>query len=161
MTATSVPVPHGRVEPAPTWVVWATPILSLIGLGLATYLTITHFQPSALVCHLGGAFNCEAVTTSAQSEVFGIPVAILGLGQYVAMTVLCSPWAWRSERREVHIARLALATVGMGFVLWLLTAELLIIKSLCLYCTGVHVVTFAIFVSTVATVPTMLGWTER
>jgi uncharacterized membrane protein len=77
------------------------------------------------------------------------------------MTALCSPWAWRTTRREVHLARLVLATVGMGFVLWLVAAELLIIGNICLYCTGVHLVTFAVFVCTVATVPAMLGWTER
>jgi uncharacterized membrane protein len=32
----------------------------------------------------------------------------------------------------------------MGFVLWLVAAELLIIDHICLWCTGVHVVTFAL-----------------
>jgi uncharacterized membrane protein len=32
----------------------------------------------------------------------------------------------------------------MAFVLWLVAAELLIIKNICLYCTGIHIVTFVL-----------------
>jgi uncharacterized membrane protein len=34
----------------------------------------------------------------------------------------------------------------------------LIIGAICIYCTGVHIVTFAQLVLVMATVPTMLGW---
>jgi uncharacterized membrane protein len=44
----------------------------------------------------------------------------------------------------------------MLFVLWLIAAELLIIKSICLWCTGVHVVTFVLFVITLTTAPALL-----
>jgi uncharacterized membrane protein len=46
----------------------------------------------------------------------------------------------------------------MIFVLWLLSAELLIIDNICLYCTGVHIVTFALFVIMVRVCPRQLGW---
>ena len=46
----------------------------------------------------------------------------------------------------------------MAFVLWLVSAELLILNSICIYCTGVHIVTFAIFVVLARVVPTQLGW---
>ncbi len=148
------------VTPAPRWVVVTTGLLALIGLGISVYLTITHFQPHLLACSTHGFVNCGVVTTSAQSRFLGIPVAFLGVAQYLAMTALCSPWAWRASNRLVHLARLALAVVGMCFVLWLITAEFLIIKNLCEWCTGVHIVTFAMFICVVLTVPTMLGWGE-
>lgn len=136
--------------------------LALVGLGISTYLTVVHFVGTQiLACSATGLFNCDAVTTSAESRFLGIPVAVLGLAQYVVMTGLCSPWAWRSSRREVHLARLAFAVVGMGFVLWLISAELLIIHNVCEWCSGVHLVTFALFVCVVRAVPPMLGWTER
>ncbi len=163
MTAAPLPTSSSRrtVEAAPTWVLWVTLPLSLLGVAIATYLTITHFDPKALHCSAGGVFNCAAVTTSTQSRFLGIPVAFLGLFQYVVMSGLCTPWAWRSKRREVHLARLVFAAVGMGFVLWLIAAELLIIGSICEYCTGVHLITFALFICMVTTIPAMLGWTER
>lgn len=149
-------------RPAPRWVRSVTLPLALIGLGLATYLTIEHFVGSSiLACSDKGVVNCSEVTNSAYSRFLGIPVAVLGLAQYLAMTALCMPWAWRSTRKEVHLARLVLAVIGMGFVLWLLSAELLKIHAICLYCTGVHVVTFALFLCVVRTVPAILGWSER
>jgi len=161
VTAASVPVPSEEaVGVAPGWVAWVTFPLALIGVGISTYLTITHFEPHALVCTVSGGIDCAKVTTSWPSRFFGIPVAFLGLFQYVVMAALCSPPAWSSSRRAVHLARLAFATIGMGFVLWLLAAELLIIKAICLWCTGVHIVTFALFICVVSTVPAMLGWTE-
>lgn len=147
--------------PGRGWIA-ATSTLALIGLALATYLTIAHYVgKQALFCVEGSFVNCGAVTTSKWSSIAGIPVAVLGLLQYVVMTGLCSPWAWRSKRREVHLARLAFATVGMAMVLWLVSAELLLVHAICLYCTGVHIVTFALFICIVRTVPSMLGLTER
>ncbi len=152
---------EGTVAPAPTWVVAVTWVLATVGLGISTYLTIVHFDTTLqLVCSDNGAINCTKVTTSSESYFLGIPVAVLGLFQYVAMVALCSPWAWRSTRREIHLARLAFAVVGMGFVLWLFSAEALIIKAFCLWCSGVHVVTFVMFVCVIRTVPAMLGWTQ-
>ena len=71
--------------------------VSIAGLGVSIYLTITHFDKVALVCSDSGAINCEKVTTSPQSYVFGIPVAMLGLAFFVPMIVLCLPAAWRSR----------------------------------------------------------------
>lgn len=147
--------PLGRV---PAWAIPTTFVLSLIGLALSTYLTITHFEPQALYCTTKGFIDCAAVTTSAESHFLGIPVAFLGLGTYLVMTVLNSPWMWHSENYYVHAARFALAIVSMCFVLWLLTAELVIIDNICLYCTGVHVVTFALLIVLTRVSPTQLGW---
>ncbi len=144
----------------PVWAVATTFALSLIGLALATYLTITHFEPQALFCSDKGIFNCGVVTTSAQSRFLGIPVAFLGLGTYLVMTVLNSPWVWRTKVYWVHVARFAIAIVSMCFVLWLLYAELIVIDNLCLYCTGVHIVTFALLIVLTRVSPAQLGWVK-
>ena len=133
----------------PRWLQLATFLLALAGLGVSIYLTIAHFTEKALfACSESGLVNCTKVTTSPQSYVFGIPVAVLGLAFFVAAVVLMSPWAWRSARREVHLIRLASVVVGIGFVLYLLYAELFIIGSICLYCTSVHAITFLLFALT-------------
>jgi uncharacterized membrane protein len=133
----------------PLWFQLVTWILSIAGLGVSIYLTIAHFTDKPLAgCSESGLVNCTKVTTSPQSYVFGIPVAVLGLAFFVAAVALMSPWAWRSARREVALIRLASLVVGMAFVLYLLYAELLIIGSICLYCTSVHAITFLLFVLT-------------
>ena len=40
--------------------------------------------------------------------------------------------------------------VGIGFVIYLLYAELFIIGSICLYCTSVHVLTFVLLATVFA-----------
>ncbi|HVC72060.1 MAG TPA: vitamin K epoxide reductase family protein [Acidimicrobiales bacterium] len=140
-------------------------VLSLLGLADSTYLTISHFQESILktTCSTSGAVNCLKVTTSPQSEILHIPVAILGLAFYVAMTVINLPPLWKTTDRRVAWLRLAMVVSGIGFVLYLIYAELFLIKAICEYCTGVHIVTFALFVLVVVTLPAMTqpsGWDD-
>lgn len=152
------PAPESISDP-PAWRPWAAFALCLVGLGVSVYLTIAHFSSASILsCSDQGVVNCAKVTTSAESEVFGhLPVAVLGLAFFVVMAVLDAPMMWRVKDRRVHLLRLAATVVGMGFVLYLLAAELVIIGNICLWCTSVHVVTFLLFILTVATVPAMLG----
>ncbi|HEX7164695.1 MAG TPA: vitamin K epoxide reductase family protein [Trebonia sp.] len=133
----------------PLWLQVVSFVLAILGLAISAYETYAHFNGSHLAgCPTGGngTFNCTAVITSPQSMVFGvIPVAILGLLFYVAAVPLFSPWAWRMQRREVHLVRLGSVIVGMGFVMYLIYVELYQIGDICEYCTGVHIVTFLLF----------------
>jgi uncharacterized membrane protein len=147
------------VAPA-AWRPVAAILLSLAGLGVSTYLTVAHFGHFPLVCSDTGLVNCERVTTSPQSYFLGIPVAFLGLLFFVGMTAVNLPVLWRATDRRIHVLRLAMAVVGMCFVLYLVATELLVIKNICLWCTSVHAITFLLFVLTLATVPQMLGWGE-
>ena len=133
-------------------------ILSLAGLGISTYLTIVHFVGTQiLACAGGGAISCEVVTTSAQSRFLGLPVSVLGLSYFVAAVALYSPWAWWASAKVIHLIRIAASVIGMCMVLWLLTAELVIINKICLWCTGVHIITFILFVITLTTAPAILA----
>ncbi|HSN02611.1 MAG TPA: vitamin K epoxide reductase family protein [Acidimicrobiales bacterium] len=144
-------------RPVAAWVPPTTWVLSLAGLAISSYLTFTHFAGSQyLACSDSGVVNCGVVTTSAQSYFLGVPVAVLGLVNYLVLSVLNSPWAWRWRSYWTHVARLVLVVGSMAFVLWLVAAELLIIDHICLWCTGVHVVTFALFAVMVYVAPRQL-----
>jgi uncharacterized membrane protein len=131
----------------PLWFQLTTWILSLGGLGVSIYLTIAHFNTSVtLACPATSTVNCEKVTTSPQSYAFGIPVAVLGLAFYVFLAVVNSPWAWRITWPPLRWARVGSMVVGILFVLYLIYAELFSIGAICLWCTSVHVITFALFV---------------
>jgi uncharacterized membrane protein len=147
------------VYDAPRWAVITTFALCLLGLGLSAYLTYEHFQPTFQGCVTGVSFvNCGKVTTSAESHILGIPVAILGLANYTVMAALNSPRAWRARARWIHVARFVLAILSMCFVLWLIYAEVEIIGAICIYCTGVHIVTFALLIVLTIVSPKQLGW---
>jgi uncharacterized membrane protein len=151
---------------APAWLQWTTFLLAIAGLGVSAYLTYTHFTDAKILgCAESGTVDCTKVTTSSQSMVFGIfPVALLGLLFYVFAVPLLSPWAWRLRPAAVRPSpspgpwglsrlthnlgtiRLVSLIAGMGFVIYLLYAELFQIDAICLYCTSVHAITFLIFI---------------
>jgi uncharacterized membrane protein len=118
--------------------------LAAAGLALSAYLTVEHFRdPGTLACPATATVNCARVTTSAQASLLGVPVAVLGLVFFVAMVLVCLPAAWRDLR--LTRVRAALAAVGVGFVIYLVYAELFLVGSICLWCTAVHAVTLALF----------------
>jgi uncharacterized membrane protein len=145
---TSEPAAAAPPRP-PRWLQYLTFVLALGGLGISAYETQAHFAGNHLAgCSASahGAFDCTAVITSSQSMVFGvIPVAVLGLAFYVFAIAIFSPWAWRLRRPEVGWLRLGSVVVGMGFVMYLIFAEVYQIKQVCEYCTGVHIITFLLF----------------
>jgi uncharacterized membrane protein len=147
------PIAPARPAGPPAWLQFTTLALAIVGLGLSAYETYAHFHGSHLAgCPTGGngTFNCTAVITSSQSMVFGVfPVAVLGLAFYVVVVALMTPWAWRVQRRDVGLLRLATMVAGMGFVMYLIYAEVVQIQDICEYCTGVHVITFLLFCITV------------
>jgi len=145
----------------PSWVRLTTLILSIAGLAISIYETIAHFSSSVtLACPATAHINCEKVTTGPYSTVFGIPVAVLGLAFFVFMVAVNNPLAWRSPLRVVHRARVLSVIVGICFVLYLVYVEIFKKDAICLWCTGVHVVTFALFVLILFSAATW-GLTER
>ncbi|MGH9300648.1 MAG: vitamin K epoxide reductase family protein [Acidimicrobiales bacterium] len=129
------------------WLPTAAWLVSLAGLAVATYLTIAHYDTHVhLACSSSGLINCEQVTTSPQSVIFGIPVAVLGLAYFTVMSVLNAPLVWRRAPARAGMVRLVLAMGGMGFVLYLVYAELVLINAICLWCTTTHVLAFGLFI---------------
>lgn len=129
------------------WLPGTTLGLSLAGLGVSAYLTVTHYTAGVtLACPESATINCEKVTSSPQSEVFGIPVALLGLVYFAFMVAINLPAAWDSRRREVHALRIAAIVAGVGFVFYLIYAELFVVDAICLWCSGIHALTLLLFV---------------
>ncbi|HEV2636792.1 MAG TPA: vitamin K epoxide reductase family protein [Actinocrinis sp.] len=136
----------GAAVRLPRWIVPSTLLASLAGLGVSIYLTIAHYTTTVtLACPESSTINCERVTTSPESVVFGIPVAVLGLAFFVAMLGLNSPWAWGSAAPLIRRTRLGSAVVGVGFVCWLVYAELFKVDAICLWCTSVHFIGLVLF----------------
>lgn len=126
---------------------WASLGIALGAFAVSLYLAIAHLlDPELLVCAATSVINCTKVTTSAQSVTMGVPVAYLGVIWSSAMVGLCLPVAWRSRAPWVGVGRLVLAIAGVAYILWLIYAELFLIRAICLWCTVVHVLTFALFV---------------
>jgi uncharacterized membrane protein len=130
---------------------WASPtvlLLALGGLGVSTYLTFAHYVGAVtLACPDTGPINCEKVTTSPQSVIFGVPVAVLGLVFFAAMLLLAVPRVWRNPNPVLRLTRLGLAVAGVGFAVYLIYTELFSVHAICLWCTSAHILALLIFVA--------------
>ena len=79
--------------------------LAIIGLGVATYLTIIHYAGIKPACTAGT--SCIKVQSSVWSKLDGVPVALLGLIGYIGITAsLLAP-----DREETRLATLGLTLV--------------------------------------------------
>jgi uncharacterized membrane protein len=127
------------------WLPWTALGLCVLGLADSGYQVYTHFTGTGLLGCSASSDPCVLVQNSVYAWVFGIPVAVYGTAFFAFMTVICSPWAWRSPLRLVHQARTAAVVVGMIFVLYLIYRELISLGHICPYCTSVHIITFGLF----------------
>lgn len=151
MTVVPVIPARSTVEPSvPRWPGLVGTVASLLGLGIAGYLTLEHYtSSSSLACSDNGAVNCLKVTTSSYSAVAGVPVAVLGLVYFIVMLVLQLPRVWQRPDRWLRVVRVGWSVIGVGSAIYLLSAELFSIDAICLWCTAVHVITIVLFGTTV------------
>lgn len=135
----------------PSWAAPVSSVLCVLGLLDAAYLTYEHFtQSTTLACSESATINCLKVTTSSYAVILGVPVAVLGLVFFVAMTALCLPAAWRRPGptgQTLMRLRILGCAVGVVSALYLVGVELFGVDAICLWCTGVHVLTFALLVT--------------
>ena len=103
-------------------------ILSLLGIGVAGYLTYVHYADISPIC-AGGSGGCEKVQASDQSKLAGIPVALLGLLTYITLLVL------NFLRGELFRTGAALvAIIGFGFSVYLTIESVTVIEATCQWC---------------------------
>lgn len=108
-------------------------ILSLIGIGVAGYLTYVHYEGLKVLCLSSG--GCETVQASRYAKLDGVPVALLGLLGYIG---ILGSLAVRGEMGR--IAGFAIALIGFGFSMYLTYRELFTIKAICQWCVSSAVI---------------------
>ncbi len=109
-------------------------VLTVAGLGVASYLTYVHYSGIKPVCTAGG--SCLKVQTSVYSKLAGVPVALIGLIGYV--TILGSLLVPESETSR--FATMAFTLVGFGFSAYLTYRELFSIHAICEWCASSAVI---------------------
>lgn len=125
----------GKSPSLPVWSDWLFPVLILIGLGVAGYLSYVEIQMVDAVC--GPVGDCNSVQSSPYARLFGIlPVGVLGVTGYIAILAAWMISRWASGRR-VAMAALAvfvMSLVGVGFSLYMTYLEPFVIKAVCMWC---------------------------
>lgn len=116
--------------------------LAVGGIAVSAYLTLVHYRDDLLVCAVGG---CHTVQKSPYAELYGIPVAILGLGMFVALLLLGSLRHLQPEWADtITLATFALALTGTVFTIYLTYLELFVIHAVCQWCVLTALLTWAL-----------------
>jgi uncharacterized membrane protein len=114
----------------PLWVPITVGIIALLGFADAAYLTIEHFMNELPPCVFG---NCELVLTSKYSEIFGIPVALLGAIYYFAILFFIVMY-FDGKREKFLRAALWLSWVGLLASIWFFILQAFVIHAFCQFC---------------------------
>jgi len=113
---------------------WAIPVISLLGLGVAIYLTYVEINQVTAVC--GPVGECNIVQASPYARLLDVPVAVWGLLSYVTIIIL-----WAIQRFTTgSLAKLSVLTL-VGLVIWgtifsiyLTWLEIFTIHAVCIWC---------------------------
>lgn len=94
--------------------------------GIAAYLLYAHYTGGSVVCSTGG---CETVEQSNYADVFGVPVALIGLIGSIAilLTLLRGDILARA-------AGLTLTVSAFFFASYLVLVQLVVIGAVCEWC---------------------------
>ncbi len=119
----------------PAWIETAIPVVALLGMGVAAYLTFVETQNVSPVC--GPVGDCGSVQASPYARLFGVfPVGLLGLLGYIA---ILAAWAAAHFGRGVlveaaRVAAFGMAVFGVLFSIYLTYLELWVIRAVCIWC---------------------------
>ncbi len=128
---TAVPVSVSRSRERPGRLLSAIIALSVLGVGVASYLVYIHYAKLNPLCVGGhhGHSSCLTVQSSSYAKLAGIPVAVLGLIGYIG--ILASLAIRTDTGRAIGFA---IALTGFGFSLYLTYREIFTIKAICEWC---------------------------
>jgi uncharacterized membrane protein len=127
------------------WLYRISTFLVVIGLLVSIYMTIYKVTSNDALCL--GSGECSIVNASRYSEVYGIPVAVIGIAGYFA--ILLVHWF---ERRDKFFEKnglmliFGLALTGFLFTVYLIYVEFAILKALCPFCLTSQSAMTAIFI---------------
>ena len=130
------------------WLYRVSLLLAGLGLLVSIYMTVYKLTENPNMC-LGNG-GCSVVNSSRYAELYGIPVAVIGIGGY--LTILALLWMESRNAFLKHNGTLVvfgLALVGFLFTLYLIYVELALIHALCPFCVTSQVTMTILFIISV------------
>lgn len=116
-------------EPKPAWLI---PLLLIVGLSIAGYLTYIKLTTSSVVC--GAIGDCGAVQHSDYAQVLGIPIGVIGMVGYSVMLLTWFSSRVSDNRQLWERILLVMTLFGAVFSAYLTFLEPFVIGSTCVWC---------------------------
>jgi uncharacterized membrane protein len=128
---------------------WSSVVLATIGTLVAIYMTIYKLTANNAMCL--GSGDCSTVNASPYSEVYGIPVAFVGVLGYLAILglLLLKDRAGDFIQDNNTLALFGITMTGFIFTLYLVYLEIFVIKALCPFCVASQVTMTILFIITI------------
>jgi uncharacterized membrane protein len=105
--------------------------LDVVGLLIASYLSSVELEGGVPVC--GPAHGCETVATSSYAWIGPLPVAVYGVALSLVLLSLAVAWI-RTDNPTLLDLHYGLSLIGVIFELYFVTVQLMILKTLCIWC---------------------------
>jgi uncharacterized membrane protein len=122
---------------------------AIIGFLDAVYLTIEKITGNRAMC-VPGVGDCWTVSNSPYSQVFGIPVAILGAATYVAIfLLLINEDKFPLWKETILQATFGITLTGTIYSIYLTYLEIAVIKAVCPFCVISAIAMLILFVCTI------------
>ena len=123
-------------------------VLTIIGLLVSIYMTIYKITSNDSMCI--GSGDCKTVNASRYAEVYGIPVAVLGVAGYSAiLAVLLLERRPGFFQENGTLLFFGLSLTGFLFTLYLIFVEVALIKAFCPFCITSQTVMTILFIISV------------
>jgi uncharacterized membrane protein len=122
-----------------------TALIALVGVFVATYLAL--YKAGFIGSLACGTGSCETVQQSPWAKLLGLPVAVWGVGYYLAVFTVAVAGVqdrWVDDRR-VALALLVLTAWGAIFSAYLTYLELFVIHAICRYCVVSAILALLVF----------------
>jgi len=118
--------------------------LAILGALVSIYMTIFKLTENPGMCL--GSGGCSVVNNSIYAQVYGIPVAVIGVGGYLAIlaSLLLRTRAPFFEANGTLIV-FGLALIGFLFTVYLIYVEVALIHALCPFCVTSQVTMTVLF----------------
>ena len=130
------------------WLIKTSIGLAVLGVLVSAYMTIYKLTDDQSMC-LGNG-GCSVVNSSIYSEVYGIPVAVIGMGGYgVILAALLLQGRSRFLQDNAIMLAFGLTLAGFVFSLYLIYVELALIHALCPFCITSQVTITILFILSV------------
>lgn len=122
--------------------------LTIIGLLVSVYMTIYKITSNDKMCI--GSKDCSVVNASRYAEIYGIPVAVLGVVGYAAILgILLLGQKPGFFQQNGSMLFFGLSLTGFLFTLYLIFLEVALIKAYCPFCIASQTAMTLIFILSV------------
>lgn len=126
-------------------------VIGVLGVLLSAYMLQGHYSEKESFCNINKTINCDVVNNSPYAKLFGIPVALFGVVNYLLIVGVGVGASWVARRvsveeRFVRLLFFLYALFGLLYSAYLTAIEAFVLHTYCPLCLLSALFSTAVFV---------------